>query len=113
MQEHRVKARRGVILCCGGFVMNEAMVKQYAPELMKATVPIGNPNDTGTGIQMGLSVGAAAINMHEGFVSLPYYPPASLTFGILVNAQGQRFINEDAYHGRVGAAVLKQQGGPV
>ena len=113
MREQMIRARQGVVLCCGGFVMNQAMLKQYAPELMKATVPIGNPNDNGAGIQMGLSVGAAVINMHEGFVSLPYYPPATLTYGILVNAQGQRFINEDAYHGRVGAAVLKQSGGPV
>lgn len=109
MQIHYIHAARGVILCCGGFVMNQAMVAKYAPELSKATVPIGNPNDTGAGIQMGLSVGAAAINMHEGFVSLPYYPPATLTYGILVNAQGQRFINEDAYHGRVGAFLLRQE----
>lgn len=108
-----VRARRGVVLCAGGFVMNSEMVKQYAPELQKATMPIGNPGDTGGGILMGLGVGAAAINMHEGFVSLPYYPPASLTFGIIVNAQAQRFINEDAYHGRVGAYVLRQLGNRV
>ena len=50
------------------------MMQRYAPELAKAgTVPIGNPNDTGGGIQMGLSVGARAINMHEGFLSVPFY----------------------------------------
>lgn len=108
MEAHYIRAKQGVILCCGGFVMNKTMMAKYAPELSKATVPIGNPNDTGAGIQMGLSVGAAAINMHEGFVSLPFYPPASLTYGILVNAQGRRFINEDAYHGRVGAFLLRQ-----
>jgi len=113
MQERTIAARKGVVLCCGGFVMNEEMIAQYAPELKKASMPIGNPNDTGSGIQMGMSVGGAVINMHEGFVSLPYYPPATLTYGILVNAQGQRFINEDAYHGRVGAACLRQVGGPV
>ena len=89
--------------------MNESMLARYAPALTRCTTPIGNPGDTGSGIQMGMGVGAAAINMHEGFVSLPFYPPASLTFGILVNSQGQRFINEDAYHGRVGAFILKQQ----
>jgi 3-oxo-5alpha-steroid 4-dehydrogenase len=113
MQERTIAARKGVVLCCGGFVMNEEMIAQYAPELKKASMPIGNPNDTGSGIKMGMSVGGAVINMHEGFVSLPYYPPATLTYGILVNAQGQRFINEDAYHGRVGAACLRQVGGPV
>ncbi|MFT7177418.1 MAG: succinate dehydrogenase/fumarate reductase flavoprotein subunit [Halioglobus sp.] len=47
--------------------------------------------------------------MHEGFISLPYYPPASMTSGILINDKGQRFINEDVYHGRMGAAILAQQ----
>jgi succinate dehydrogenase/fumarate reductase flavoprotein subunit len=47
--------------------------------------------------------------MHEGFISLPYYPPASMTCGILVNDKGQRFINEDVYHGRMGAYLLAQQ----
>jgi succinate dehydrogenase/fumarate reductase flavoprotein subunit len=46
--------------------------------------------------------------MHEGFVSLPYYPPADMTRGIVVNDKGQRFINEDVYHGRLGAFVLRQ-----
>ena len=102
------KARKGVILCAGGFVMNDDMLAQYAPRLSKATEKIGNPGDMGMGIQMGISVGAAAINMHEGFNSIPFYPPGSLTYGILVNDKGQRFINEDTYHGRVGTAVLEQ-----
>jgi succinate dehydrogenase/fumarate reductase flavoprotein subunit len=113
MQERFIKVNKGVVLCNGGFSMNEPMLKKYAPELLRCTMPIGNPGDTGSGILMGLGVGASAINMHEGFVSLPYYPPASLTNGILVNAQGQRFINEDCYHGRVGAHVLKQLGDRV
>lgn len=107
-RELNVRARKGVILCAGGFVMNEAMVRQYAPMLTAGNVPIGNPGDTGTGIQMGMAVGGAAINMHEGFISLPYYPPAGMTRGIVINDKGQRFINEDVYHGRLGAFVLRQ-----
>ncbi len=108
-QELNVRAKQGVILCAGGFVMNEEMVAKYAPMLTRGNSPIGNPGDTGTGILMGMSVGAAAINMHEGFISLPYYPPASMTCGILINDKGQRFINEDVYHGRMGAFLLAQQ----
>ena len=102
------RARKGVVLCAGGFIMNEAMVAQYCPQFLEHRTPIGNPNDTGSGIQMGLSVGARAINMHEGFLSLPFYPPATLTHGIFVNGQGQRFINEDAYHGRIGCFLVEQ-----
>ncbi len=108
-QELNVRAHQGVILCAGGFVMNEEMIAKYAPMLTKGTEPIGNPGDTGSGIQMGISVGGTTINMHEGFISLPYYPPASMTCGILINDKGQRFINEDVYHGRMGAFMLAQQ----
>lgn len=109
-KEVYVKANKGVILCAGGFNMNEDMVRKYAPFLTRANMPIGNPGDTGSGILMGLGVGASAINMHEGFVSLPFYPPGSITNGILVNDKGQRFINEDCYHGRVGWYCLNQPG---
>jgi succinate dehydrogenase/fumarate reductase flavoprotein subunit len=108
-EELNVHARNGVILCAGGFVMNDEMLHKYAPKLTAGTEPIGNPGDTGTGILMGMGAGGAAINMHEGFVSLPYYPPASMTQGILINDKGQRFINEDVYHGRLGDFALRQQ----
>lgn len=113
MEEHCIRAERGVVLCAGGFAMNKAMLEKYAPELLRCSMPIGNPGDNGGGIQMAMAVGASAINMHEGFVSLPFYPPASLTYGVLINCHGQRFINEDAYHGRVGSYLLRQDPGPV
>lgn len=109
-QEKNVRAHRGVILCAGGFVMNDEMLAKYAPKLLSGNNAIGNPGDTGSGILMGMAVGAAAINMHEGFISIPYYPPASITYGIAVNDKGQRFINEDVYHARLGQAVLDEPG---
>jgi 3-oxo-5alpha-steroid 4-dehydrogenase len=109
-QELNVRATKGVILCAGGFVMNDEMLRKHAPKLTRGNQAIGNPGDTGAGIQMGMSVGGAAINMHEGFISLPYYPPASITGGILVNDKGQRIINEDVYHARLGNAILKDEG---
>ncbi|MEM9256280.1 MAG: FAD-dependent oxidoreductase [Pseudomonadota bacterium] len=109
-EERNIRAHKGVVLCAGGFIMNEEMIAKYAPKLLSGNNPIGNPGDTGTGIMMGMSVGAAAINMHEGFISIPYYPPASITGGIVINDKGQRFINEDVYHARLGQAVLDEAG---
>src|SRR3546814_18479576 len=48
--------------------------------------------------------------MNEGFVTLPWYPPESLIKGIFINEQGQRFINEDCYHGRTAQMILQQRG---
>jgi 3-oxo-5alpha-steroid 4-dehydrogenase len=50
------------------------------------------------------------MNMSEGFATIPWYPPGSLVKGIFVNSQGQRFINEDCYHGRVSNYILRQSG---
>jgi 3-oxo-5alpha-steroid 4-dehydrogenase len=113
MQERYIACNQGVILCAGGFVMDREMLAQYAPDLMRCNIPIGNAGDTGSGILIGQGMGAALNNMHQGFVSLPFYPPSSLTYGIFINAHGKRFINEDCYHGRVGAHVLQQPPGPV
>ena len=48
--------------------------------------------------------------MNEGFTTVPWYPPGSLVKGIFVNSQGQRFINEDCYHGRVSHYAMRQTG---
>lgn len=107
-RERLVRARRGVVLCTGGFAMNEAMWKHYSPEVAKRAQPIGNPFDDGAGIRMGQGAGGATLHMNQSFVTIPFYPPASHTFGILVNSQGQRFVNEDVYHARIAANALKQ-----
>ena len=107
-EEKNVRANRGVILCTGGFAMNQAMWEHYSPEVAKRAQPIGNPFDDGGGIRMGQGAGASTLHMNQSFVTIPFYPPASHTFGILVNSQGQRFINEDVYHARIAANNLKQ-----
>ena len=110
-----IRAHGGVILAAGGFISNEAMVAEQCPS---AHVPdsawrIGTPNDDGRGIRMGVGAGAATIRL-SGFESaLPLGPPHRLARGILVNRQGERFINEDAYTGRIGLHALRDQDGFV
>lgn len=104
------RARNGVILCAGGFVMNRAMVRRHAPHLLRSGDPIGTPGDDGTGILLGMSVGGASIHMDQAFLSLPFYAPESLLKGVFINERGQRFINEDCYHGRVGYHIMRQTG---
>jgi len=48
--------------------------------------------------------------MNELFLTLPFYPPESHIKGILVNDKGMRFINEDAYAGRVAHFIAEQPG---
>jgi 3-oxo-5alpha-steroid 4-dehydrogenase len=107
-RECNVRADRGVVLCAGGFACNESMVRQYAPGALVCRTPITAGNDHGAAIRMGISVGAAAIHMEQFFCTMPFYPPESLVKGIFVNELAQRFVNEDAYHGRVTQHILRQ-----
>lgn len=104
-----ILARRGVVLCQGGFIMNEQMAAQHIPYLNSICTRHGNPNDRGDGILMGVAAGAHAINMGEAFLCIAHYPPAQLTHGIFVNDKGQRFINEDVYIARLGHYAAVQQ----
>jgi len=106
-----VRAHRGVILCAGGFIMNAPMVTEHAPHLHACRYKLGTPGDDGAGIRMGMGAGGHVINMHEGLILNAYYPPASHLMGVLVDAQGERFINEDAYLGRTSDAMLTRADG--
>jgi succinate dehydrogenase/fumarate reductase flavoprotein subunit len=110
-QERHARARHGVVLCTGGFALNEDMLRAYAPLRSRlGDDGLSAGHDDGSGIRMGMSVGGAAIHMDELFVTLPFYPPESHVKGILVNDKGARFINEDAYAGRVAHFIASQVG---
>lgn len=106
-----IRARRGVVLACGGFIHNREMVKLYAPELYDCSVPWANAGDLGLGIQMGMGAGAAALRMDQGFAIGPIYPPENTIAGIAVNANGQRFTSEEGYHAVMGNDVTYKHNG--
>ena len=75
---------------------------------MVAPYILGNPNDDGLGIRLGVSAGGDAKNLDQLFITAAAYPPEILLTGIIVNNQGQRFVAEDSYHSRTSAFVLEQ-----
>lgn len=100
-----------VVIAAGGFVMNPAMVAEHAPDLAAVEqngMALGNTYDDGLGIRMGISVGGVAENMEKIFITGPFYPPGDALKGIVVNAEGKRFVNEDSYHSRTAAGVFAQ-----
>jgi succinate dehydrogenase/fumarate reductase flavoprotein subunit len=106
-----IRARRAVVLACGGFIHNREMVRNYAPQLYDCSVPWGGAGDLGRGINMGIAVGAAALRMHEGVAMTPISPPDNVISGILVNRFGQRFVSEESYPGVLGHNIAYQQEG--
>ncbi|MGB3483439.1 MAG: FAD-binding protein, partial [Mycobacterium sp.] len=112
-----IKAK-SVIIAAGGFAMNAEMVAEYTPALgqqrktkhhgMVAPYILGNPNDDGLGIGLGVSAGGVATNLDQLFITAAAYPPEILLTGVIVNADGKRFVAEDSYHSRTSAFVLEQ-----
>jgi len=112
-----VKAN-SVVIAAGGFAMNPEMVAEHTPALgqqrktkhhgMVAPYILGNPNDDGLGIGLGVSAGGAVKNMDQLFITAAAYPPEILLTGVIVNKNGQRFVAEDSYHSRTSAFVLEQ-----
>ena len=103
---------KAVILACGGYGSNAAMIKRYNPTLANA-LRITSKYATGDGIRMAEAVGATLVNMD---LLPPYFagvenPPGSgrtlmisLISGIVPNFKGdiwvsklgKRFMNEDS-----------------
>jgi 3-oxo-5alpha-steroid 4-dehydrogenase len=112
-ERRHVRARRGVVLAAGGFTFNQAMVAEHCPDVLRCNVPIGTPHDDGRAIRMAQGVGAEVVGLDRIEVGIPFAPPRSIVRGIVVNADGERFLNEDTYAGRLGHAFLTRQDGRV
>ncbi|MFN8629007.1 MAG: FAD-dependent oxidoreductase [Chloroflexota bacterium] len=103
---HRINARRGVILATGGYEANPDLLKAWCRAEDIDPVSWWSPclGSTGDGHQMGLAVGAAMDPVPHAVMNFPWGHAESfwsarvwsaLVFGILVNGEGRRFVNED------------------
>ena len=59
-----VKARRGVVLTCGGFENNQEMIRNYLPGIPYCYTS-GSPYNEGDGVTMAMSVGADLWHMNN------------------------------------------------
>jgi succinate dehydrogenase/fumarate reductase flavoprotein subunit len=113
-----VKARRGVVLTCGGFENNQEMIRNYLPGIPYCYTS-GSPYNEGDGITMALSVGADLWHMNNYAgpsmaLKVPEVPTSfsmqALHFSkqmaggmIVVGPDGRRFCDEKfkTRHGKV------------
>ncbi len=105
-----IRATRSVILTTGGFIFNQPMVAENAPNY-RHNMRLGTTACDGSGIRLGLSVGAAVDRMHKASAWRFINPPQSFTQGIVVNTEGKRFCNEASYGARLGVAMCDEQNG--
>jgi 3-oxo-5alpha-steroid 4-dehydrogenase len=110
-EERNIRTTKGVVVTTGGFVLNDEMLEQHVPLARRCNMRVAAEGDDGSGINLGVSAGAATLNMSSVSISLPITQPWGLKRGVLINAQGQRFVTEDTYYGRLGEfALLHNQG---
>ncbi len=122
-----IKAKRAVVLTCGGFENNQEMLRDFLPNLPYC-YPLGTPYNTGDGIKMAMTVGADLWHMNN--IAGPWYSlkvpefPSVLEITtlhyakefpggmIIVGADGERFMDEKfkLTHGKAKVAGQWTQG---
>jgi len=106
----RVRAVKGVVLAAGGFIYNRQMVREIAPKY-GAGMPLGTASDNGSGILLGQSVGGKTDLMDRISAWRFINPPEAFAKGMIINQNGERYINEFMYGAAVGEAMVEQNDG--
>jgi len=102
----RVKASKGVILATGGYDANPEMMEAYTRPEDYASSSWWNPcwGTTGDGHMMGLKIGAQMDPCPHPVMNFRWGNPDSfydarawnaIFYGIMINADGKRFVRED------------------
>ncbi len=119
-----------VVLACGGFEANAEMRTRYLGPGWELAKVRGTRFNQGDGLKMALDIGAASAGNWSGAHATGWdlnapefgdvnvgdqFQKHSYIFGLLVNAHGQRFVDEGAdFHSftyaKYGGEVLKQPG---
>lgn len=117
---------RAVVLGCGGFEGNPEMLTRYMGPRSLYLRPVcrGGYYNKGEGIRMALDIGAAPCGEYGSYHAEPIDPRSGIaepsvfifSYGILVNSEGQRFIDEapgtiDACYERITREIYNQTRG--
>lgn len=111
---YTVRAKK-VILATGGFTRNEELIKELAPEYTSNN-PYTGAGSTGDGILMTreldtVIVGDGMMCLKGLNMNLGYYGPIGSLSGcarVLVNKEGNRFVNEARFYSEVGSYLTEQ-----
>jgi tricarballylate dehydrogenase len=128
--ERRLIGARSVVLACGGFEANAEWRAEHLGAPWRFAKVRGTRHNTGDGLAMAIAAGARATGQWSGCHAVQWdrsapdtgdlrvrhaFQKHSYPFGILVNARGERFVDEgfdfrNYTYARYGRAVLEQPG---
>jgi fumarate reductase flavoprotein subunit len=107
-----------LILACGGFGGDKALVERMIPEIVDAPF-FGHPGNKGDALRWGLALGAATgdLQSYQGHGGLAYGRGIPILWahivlgGFQVNSQGSRFSNENRGYSEQAVDIVAQPGG--
>ncbi|KAB0496607.1 FAD-binding protein [Pseudomonas vancouverensis] len=105
-----IRAEQAVLLSSGGFIFNRELVRQHAPQYL-AGLPLGATGCNGSGIALGQSAGGSVERMDKISAWRFINPPLAWARGMIVNARGERYANEETYGATLGHAMVEEQDG--
>ena len=106
----RIRVKKGVVLSAGGFIYNRVMLERTAPDYLGVS-PLGTIADDGSGIKLGMTVGAKTDHLERISAWKFLYPPAGFTKSVSIDGKGERLVNEEFYGARTGEALFGNAGG--
>lgn len=109
-QPVRYRAKGGVILSAGGFILNKDMTEKYLPNFQRA-LKLGTTGDTGSGIALGVSAGGIAERLGTATAWRFINPPIDWPKAALVNLKGERYVNEAMYGAVIGTKMMDENRG--
>ncbi|WP_413098261.1 FAD-dependent oxidoreductase [Streptomyces sp. Inha503] len=107
-EEVAIRARRGVVLAAGGFTYDADMIARHVPALSGRPGSAVEQHD-GRAIRAAQALGADVAHLWSCEAAV-HTDPGLMIRGIVVNARGERVINEDTYPGRIGQELLMRHG---
>ncbi len=106
----RYRAKGGVVLATGGFILNKDMTEKYLPKYRRA-MRLGTTGDTGAGIALGVSVGGIGERLATATAWRFINPPLDFPRAALVNNKGERYIDETLYGATIGTKMIEEHNG--
>ena len=131
-EQEQILKSNAVVLACGGFEANKDLRVKYLGEVWAKAKVRGTRHNMGKGLEMAKNLGASFNGNFEGchatpmdfnmpeygnleipFIERKHYRKISYLFGVMLNAKGERFVDEgldfrNYTYAQFGAAVLKQ-----
>ncbi|WP_409975263.1 flavocytochrome c [Bacillus sp. Bva_UNVM-123] len=102
-----IGARKGIVFASGGYCRDKKLLGAEA-DILAETNSDANPGARSGTLRMLMAHGAQAVNLSLFRLAYPI-PTEDLMWGMLINPDGKRFVNEFGNRNTIGMTILKEK----